>query len=807
MGTGLRASDRRKRPCGHIRVNAPPAQPLSPGQKIALESIRTVAKRSRGALTLDDVDEQSVDGLLIVRVWLSSSSLPYATEGLRLRPWEPIDIQIPADFPDQPPIASAGHDDFRSLPHVVDGSGFCIRISDNNWYPSFGMTGFLQLIVTTYGHISLGTLDGHLLPWHPPSASPEAGCVVIRSDLPQGHRISAETTVLWAAGVRTSAHRIDIIGWPDSPQEAEDTPEPEANAFERILSELRDLSDEAFLVPALAMPRPTAFEYSNIMLKLLRRISGPEAPVPLLENIILANAFNKALSNEDSENSTPAPALFLLRAPADTRFSSSDPEAHFAAGILAASDSQLAEVLMSEDADAGLRAQLALFEAPILWAQVYDSRPEMVLRRGTGRPTEKLAGRSVLVLGCGALGAQIAEHCVRAGAARVHLVDSDTVSPGILVRQPYDDGDIGQPKAIVLAQRLAWIRPETEVSALMADIRSLDLPSDEELGPADLIIDATANRTVATRIERARCDAPDTWPALVTVGISQTATVGVAAVTPTGFTGAGVDLLRKLGLESGQDEELADIHAEFFPPQAERMIFHPEPGCSDATFIGSATDVSALAAQLLDSALTRLDFIPARTPASPPPDPLSASLCIARLGRNGSQEPARVVLDVVPDLLLADSREIYQIRLDPRAAERMLNIATEATADQGPVSGNHVGGLLLGQFDDACQIVWVSDVTSPPPGSTVTELGLELNTPKAQEDLEARRQQSGGLLSHIGFWHVHQGSPVPSETDRQTMRQLLGIAPRMLLLILSLPGHFPTPPRATPDMYAEVFTA
>ena len=40
---------------------------------------------------------------------------------------------------------------------------------------------------------------------------------------------------------------------------------------------------------------------------------------------------------------------------------------------------------------------------------------------------------------------------------RGHLADNGIVSPGILVRQPYQDADIGQYKAIVLAWRLNQI--------------------------------------------------------------------------------------------------------------------------------------------------------------------------------------------------------------------------------------------------------------------------------------------------------------------------------------------------------------
>ncbi len=76
-------------------------------------------------------------------------------------------------------------------------------------------------------------------------------------------------------------------------------------------------------------------------------------------------------------------------------------------------------------------------------------------RRDTGKPAQWLHGKTVLVLGCGALGARIAEHCARAGARKLVVVDNHAVGTGLLVRQPYQDADIGLPKAWQLAGHLA----------------------------------------------------------------------------------------------------------------------------------------------------------------------------------------------------------------------------------------------------------------------------------------------------------------------------------------------------------------
>lgn len=83
---------------------------LPDGQQEALVLLRSIAQASDGALTVD-VGYQMLDGLLTVRVYLASASLlppgraTESEEGIKLEDWEPIDIHIPEDFPNSPPIA------------------------------------------------------------------------------------------------------------------------------------------------------------------------------------------------------------------------------------------------------------------------------------------------------------------------------------------------------------------------------------------------------------------------------------------------------------------------------------------------------------------------------------------------------------------------------------------------------------------------------------------------------------------------------------------------------------------------------
>jgi proteasome lid subunit RPN8/RPN11 len=781
------------------------ASSLPEGQQAALEALRSIAQASDGALTVD-LGYEKLGGQVTVRVYLASASLLWSDQGIALADWEPIDIAIPEDFPYTSPIASTGRDDFPELPHQAHGSKFCVRVEDSNWDSTAAMPGFMRAVIEAYQHIALGTLQGHLQSWRPMDHYLSEGCAVIRADLTGAGRVSPAVSLPWAVGIQVSESRIDIVEWLhiDDDGATADLTEILAGQLERI----RATRPGAFLVPAVIVTRPVALEYCRVWIQLLLRLE--EHGIDVVR--FLAHLGRAATVNQTSSEGQERAAV-LFRAAADTGPTAPGQEARFAVTRLTRRDLRLLSDFWPAGGAAALPDQMP-DEVPAVsapWIRVYDARPQAIRSRAARRPTEKLAGARILLLGCGGLGAPIAEHCVRSGAARVHIVDSGVVSPGILARQPYEDADIGQPKAKVLAERLGRILPDNEVTWSDAEITRADIFGAASLEQYDLVIDATANRSVAAKIERCQRDDHAPWPALITVAINQQATHGVAAVTPRGAVGAGLDLLRQLGLRTCMSTPLADIYEAFFPPEGEELNFRPDTSCSDTTFIGSATDISALAAQLLDCALARLDAPFGAAGAGPP----HRSLSITRLGRDDGLKAARVVLDLPPDRMIVDQREkVYEVRVDQAAMEAIRGHVRASANGRTPGSG-HTGGLLLGQFDSTSRIAWVSQATGLPPGSTADSLKIKLDVEEVRDYLDDRSRRSDGMLTLVGFWHAHPGGPVaPSDQDRTTMRELVASqawpsAPA-LLLIVGVPQDGSVGDPASPwepEIHAETFVA
>ena len=83
------------------------------------------------------------------------------------------------------------------------------------------------------------------------------------------------------------------------------------------------------------------------------------------------------------------------------------------------------------------------------------------------------------------------------------------------------------------------------------------------------------------------------------------------------------------------------------------------------------------------------------------------------------------------------------------------------------------GGILFGQMDDFLKVVWIDEVSGPPPDSIATPEGFLCGTSGVMDMHDERSKRSSGSVTFIGMWHTHpQALPSPSLTDFRAMREL-----------------------------------
>lgn len=124
----------------------------------------------------------------------------------------------------------------------------------------------------------------------------------------------------------------------------------------------------------------------------------------------------------------------------------------------------------------------------------------------------RLAASSVLVLGCGALGSNLANLLVRAGVGRVRIVDRDLLELNNLQRQVlFDEEDVAArlPKAEAAARKLRRINSGVAIEALVADVtpRSVERIADG----MDLVVDGTDNLETRYLVNDACVKASRPW--------------------------------------------------------------------------------------------------------------------------------------------------------------------------------------------------------------------------------------------------------------------------------------------------------
>ena len=106
----------------------------------------------------------------------------------------------------------------------------------------------------------------------------------------------------------------------------------------------------------------------------------------------------------------------------------------------------------------------------------------------------KLSNSSVVIIGCGALGGNIATFLVRAGVGRVRIVDRDFIEYHNLQRQVlFSEEDIKAelPKAIAAEKHLKKVNSSVEIEGVVSDVNYTNI--ERLVTGADLILDGLDN--------------------------------------------------------------------------------------------------------------------------------------------------------------------------------------------------------------------------------------------------------------------------------------------------------------------------
>ena len=728
---------------------------MTKGQNLAIEQLREIEAVAPGLLELVEVSELE-SGWLRIELSVYCGNFKKEPEGLPLRARERFCVHVPPDFPFEVPSVEVRHDRFAGFPHVQWKHHLCLYISQaTEWNPSDGMFGFIERLEDWLKHAALNQLDPIGAPQHPPVAyvSGQYRTVIPHADTPP---VSGNTWFGVAHINVVSDHRFDITGWSELFGES---PSPVAAAI--LLSE--------------PMPFEFPSNLSDLMTELETRGVSREKLFSVLQQAV-------------SKNEEGTPFILVIGTPMRGIRGSNNLKQHLAAWYVNPTMADGLRLSISEQTDTQeileirKRIDQIIKEwmeiAPVEWCLVRENRPEVVTRRDQGSPVAWFAGKTVSLWGCGALGSRVAEFLARAGAKKLILRDKGIVAPGLLVRQPFDDQDIGQAKARVLAEQLKRMRPDLEVEYHTRSILADPLESRDWTDGADIIIDTTAAIVVTHKLELVRRDSPIAPIPIASMIVGHRAKNGLAVLASENHSGGPSDVFRRAKIEACSHPTLTEFADEFWPSSPRNEPFQPEPGCSENTFVGSAADVTVLAGSMLNKIAQSL--------ANDTDDTAFAHFISAPHIATASGK-STADFSWTPDRIHSDPHANYEVRIAQSAWSEII-----AWTKQNSRTGDfrvETGGLLFGERDDVSCIVWVTEAIGPPPDSQKSEQGFICGTAGVDAANQEKERRTRGAVQYVGMWHTHPNiDPLPSSTDFEGMERILNSterpASKSLLLIV-----------------------
>lgn len=848
-------------------VDDEPVDGQHPAESLASVASAPTLGPELAALQLAELAAISAGGLEIITESTEAGApfvLSLATDGIapgpgvRLRPRERFRVYVGDRFPFTPPRVYADHRRWAGSPHVQWGTFLCLYAAESvEWNSADGMRGFVERLLAWLENAAAGTLDPDDRPLHPPSTAttPTAGRLVVRPDLgdrvpwdketpgppgmPSASQAPPEVAYGWCVHDGT---RFEVLEWLTL-----------LETYDKVLQDgLRPLDERGrrfMVIPVVMIDTHLGWEYPKHAADLADKLAqAGYATQDLLDVAVFASRMNRLMrmierdaaltesgqgagdtgdndgtgdpdtgDTVDTEFDVDSDPLIVGLATPSRRVES-ERLAHIVAwkftGLGVEAVGFLRQIGRLQEPPPELVEKVHAFaqdwidKAKVAWIRVHEMRPEVTRRRDEGSPGQWLARKNVVLLGAGAIGAVVAEQCVRLGCENLVIVDDGVVAPGILVRQPYYDRDVGQAKAEALASRLNTIVHDDVVTAVTEDCRDLFIdghsgganPFWVSMDSCDLVIDATADAGTRAVLERLRVSQRASWPPVITMLVGHQATRGLAIVAGAGASSSSHELLRRVAIR-GRDvarSSWGDIIDDFFPDPPRTEMFFPEPGCSEPTFTGSASDVTALASTMFGYAIATLDEIDQAARAgrysgdetSPESSRLprmrAAAFRVARPGSSVASPAAVEEMSWHDDLVQLDPTSGLEVRISAEALLEMRSEVRRGARTRGP--GVETGGLMLGFFDEASRTVIVDVATGPAPDSLLSEGYFFHGVDGTQDYMDRVSQRSGKLTRFVGIWHCHPyGRAWPSPTDEAGITVLTSFTTggrRALMVIL-----------------------
>jgi integrative and conjugative element protein (TIGR02256 family) len=368
-----------------------------------------------------------------------------------------------------------------------------------------------------------------------------------------------------------------------------------------------------------------------------------------------------------------------------------------------------------------------------------------------------ISQRSVLLLGCGALGGDVAVTLAKAGVGKLILVDPDVIVAGNVVRHVAGLAATGLSKPDAVRQLVYQHNPFVDVEAIpkYATYPREDL--DSLLGRADLTVSTIADENVELIINEA---AVRTGRTVIYGRALRSGTCGrIFRVRP------GVDACKSCLSLYRDAAERGEATEWIVVPAAQGELLGRE--CGQPILAGSAVDLRIIADLTARALIDELggevqwnNLLWVRAPWPEPPQAVALPYTLVRES--------------------FDPRQDCPVCARPRGRSVALNVAAAASMRGYAEAKTTVetGGVLIGYEEGG--VVHVMEVTDAGPQAEETPTRFRYDASYVNGKLRDAADRLGTRGLYLGEWHTHlEAQPTPSPRDIESLSEIAA-APNFL---------------------------
>lgn len=545
---------------------------LTDWQRQLIAELKSLAQQQPDDISIRGQVSHGTDAIVTVRITLRTKDIPRQLGGLKLGDEEEFLVQLRPSYYSMPAV-DVDHVRFLGYPHVLAGQRLCIYLDPSReWQPGLGMSGFLNRLWQWLVDAAAGNFDPATAMYHAVGGVPHQAdgtpTIVVREHGPVKRCHMARL-------LAQSAHRYDLT---------------------------YELGSSGSRTPVFTLATPLPFGAASTFALLLAYLDDPffdriDGRTPRVEP--QSSAFLTALLSCAMRNEDDTEQYFVLAVPHPAGGAP-----HLLGGrVSAATANGLRKIARECGVGVVLDPAQVNNTIQIEWCRMSDERAEVTIRRDAGRLVNGFQEKVVHIWGCGGLGSWIAEFIARAGATEITVCDPSVITGGLLVRQNYVESDVGDRKAEALARRLTAIRDDLTVT-----VAAGNMPDDVAAClAADLIIDATVSNAMTSYLDVLSAAAGRRALIAQVATDARSGALGVAVICAPAadLTVSGID--RDTGRAILCDGAL-ELYHPFWQESDTHDELIPTRGCSVPTFHGSAADLAAVAAVLVNLIGSHLQY-------------------------------------------------------------------------------------------------------------------------------------------------------------------------------------------------------